>query len=82
MENNITKPMTVAKQEFINNITENINNCGLPMFVIEFILKDLLNAVSALANSQYENDMKQYVMQLQQREQQEQQQELNDSNVG
>lgn len=56
----ITKPITVVRQEFIENIVNEINTCGLPLFVVEPILKDLLNEVSIAAKRQYETEKAQY----------------------
>lgn len=56
----ITKPISVVRQEFIEKIVEEINTCGLPLFVVEPILKDLLNEVSAAAKRQYETEKAQY----------------------
>jgi hypothetical protein len=60
----ITKPITVVRQEFIEKMVEEINNCGLPLFVVEPILKDLLNEVSAAAKRQYEEEKVQYELAL------------------
>jgi hypothetical protein len=43
---------------------EEINNCQLPMFVIEPILQDLLDQVKAMVQKQYEADKVQYEAQL------------------
>jgi hypothetical protein len=56
----IKKPLSVVRQEFIEKIVEEINNCGLPLFVVEPILKDLLNEVSASVKKQYEIEKVQY----------------------
>ena len=56
----IKKPLSVARQEFIEKIVEEINTCGLPLFVVEPILKDLLNEVSVAVKRQYENEKTQY----------------------
>ena len=56
----ITKPITVVRQEFIEKMVEEINTCGLPLFVVEPILKDLLNEVSTAAKRQYETEKEQY----------------------
>ena len=60
----ITKPITVVRQEFIEKLVADVNNCGLPLFVVEPILKDLLNEVSAAVKQQYETDRAQYEQQL------------------
>lgn len=56
----IKKPISVVRQEFIENLVNEINTCGLPLFVVEPILKDLLNEVSAAAKRQYEAEKAQY----------------------
>jgi len=64
MNENVMKPMSVARQEFIEQLVDNINNCGLPMFVIEPILQDLLGMVKATAQQQYESDKARYEKQI------------------
>ena len=64
MDKNIVKPITLIRQEFVDTLVEEINNCQLPMFVIEPILQDLLNQVKDVAQKQYEADKKQYEEQL------------------
>ena len=56
----ITKPITVVRQEFIEKMVSEINTCGLPLFVVEPILKDLLNEVSTAVKRQYETEKAQY----------------------
>ena len=64
MDINIVKPITLIRQEFVEALVEEINNCQLPMFVIEPILQDLLNQVKTMAQKQYEVDKAQYEAQL------------------
>ena len=64
MKNEILKPMSVARVEFISTMTELINNCMLPPFVIEGVLKDVLHEIHVLSNRQLEADTKQYQEQL------------------
>ena len=54
------KPITVVRQEFIEKMVSEINTCGLPLFVVEPILKDLLNEVSTAVKRQYETEKAQY----------------------
>lgn len=56
----IMKPMSVARHEFIKNLTELINTCMLPPFVIEDILKDTYNKICILSKQQLENDTRSY----------------------
>lgn len=64
MDKNIIKPITLIRQEFVDTLVEEINNCQLPMFVIEPILQNLLNQVKVAAQEQYEADKIQYETQL------------------
>lgn len=64
MDKNIVKPITLIRQEFVDTLVEEINNCQLPMFVIEPILQDLLDQVKVAAQKQYEADKAQYEAQL------------------
>ena len=64
MDKNIVKPITLIRQEFVDTLVEEINNCQLPMFAIEPILQDLLDQVRNAAQKQYEADKKQYEEQL------------------
>lgn len=60
MNETIKKPMSVVRQEFIEKLVEDVNNCELPLFVIEPILQDLLTMVKAEAQQQYLSDKMQY----------------------
>lgn len=64
MNENIAKPMSVARQEFINNLINEVNNCQLPMFVVEYVLEDVLDMVRAAAQRQYESEKTQYEQQF------------------
>lgn len=54
------KPVTIIKQEFTEEIIKQINDTQLPMFVIEYILRDILNDVRITSQRQLESDMKNY----------------------
>lgn len=56
----IMKPMSVARVEFINSLTDLINNSMLPPFIIEPILKDMYNDIHMVTQRQYEADVKRY----------------------
>ena len=64
MDKNIVKPITLIRQEFVDTLVDEINNCQLPMFVIEPILQDLLDQVKVMVQKQYEADKTQYEAQL------------------
>lgn len=54
------QPSTVARAEFMKDISDLINNTKLPFFVIEYILKDVIAEVKSAAQQQYEYDREQY----------------------
>lgn len=62
--NKIEKPMSVIRQEFAEKLVNDINNVQLPLFVIEPILQNALDAVRAAAQKQYETERAQYEQQL------------------
>ena len=64
MNENLVKPMSVIRQEFIEQLVNDVNNCQLPLFVVEPILQDMLNMVKAAAQKQYETEKAQYEAQL------------------
>lgn len=64
MEKKIEKPITVARQEFIDTIFDAINKCGLPLFIIEPILRDVYLEVKSLSQKQYEMDRDEYESKL------------------
>ena len=57
---NNKKPITVIREEFINNLVELCNNSGLPFFVIEDVLKNLTQETHIAAKQQLEEDKKYY----------------------
>ena len=60
MNENITKPMSVMRQEFTGQVINAINNCKLPLFVIEYILQDVLDTVKSASKQQCEMEQMQY----------------------
>ena len=62
--NEIRKPMSVIRQEFAEKLVNDINNSQLPLFVIEPILQNALDAVKDAAQKQYEVEKAQYEQQL------------------
>lgn len=64
MNENLTKPMSLRKREFMDQLVQDINACELPLFVIELVLQNMLNAVQDAAQNQYELEKVQYEQQL------------------
>lgn len=56
----IQKPTSVLRKEFITNMVTLINESELPFFVIEPILKDLHETVSAESERLYQLEKSQY----------------------
>lgn len=54
------KPITVIKKEFEDKLAQEINQCGLPPFILRPIFQDVLNQLINLENQQLQNDMAQY----------------------
>lgn len=68
MNENLVKPMSVMRHELVEQLVNDINNCKLPLFVIEYILQDLLNTVKSTAKQQCEMEKIQYEQLLKQNE--------------
>ena len=60
MDNQIRKPLTIARQEFLENLANVINESELPAFIIGDVLSGVLSEVRALAERQYNNDRENY----------------------
>ena len=54
------KPATLIREELIDDMVGLINNSGLPLFIIEPILKELYLEVKNGAQQQLESDKQQY----------------------
>ena len=61
---NIVKPITLVREEFITNVVDLCNNSGLPFFVVEDVLKSLLQDIHIAAGQQLEADTKAYSQQI------------------
>ena len=60
MDNQVRKPLTIARQEFLENIAKTINESGLPAFIIGDVLSGVLSEVRTLAERQYNSDKENY----------------------
>ena len=56
----LEKPITLVREDFINNVVDLCNNSGLPFFMIEDIMKDLVQKIHFAAQQQLEEDRKKY----------------------
>ena len=50
------KPISIKLKDFKNDAVNLVNNSGLPLFVIEPILKDILVAVQTKVEQEYLQD--------------------------
>ena len=60
MNKEINKPIIVAREEFRSNLVNLINTSGLPIYVIEPVLNDILSEVVRVSQLQYQKELKQY----------------------
>lgn len=59
-ETNAQKPLIISYKECRENLINSINKSGLPSFLLETILSELLLEIRNNANAEYENAMKIY----------------------
>lgn len=59
------KPITVVYEDFKQEIADLINNSGLPAFIVEPILYNLLMETRNSVKKQYEYDKEMYLQSLQ-----------------
>lgn len=50
------KPISLRIREFRNNAVNLVNTSGLPLFIIEPILKEVYNAVQIKSEQEYQQD--------------------------
>lgn len=65
MNEKIEKPITLIRQEFIDTLSNTINNSNLPLFIVEPILRDIYLEVKSLSQKQYEIEKAEYESKLQ-----------------
>lgn len=54
------KPLTVAREEFVEDLINLVNKSNLPMFIILDVLKSAVSEVQDAAKIQYEKEKKLY----------------------
>lgn len=54
------RPLSVAREDFVEDLVKLINDSGLPMFVVLDVLKGAEVEVKDAAQRQYEQDKKAY----------------------
>lgn len=63
-DNEIKKPVTMLRDELAKNIVQTINHSGLPLFIIEYILKDIISEIHIAVQQQTESEKQNYQAQL------------------
>lgn len=58
------KPISLKLRDFKNDAVNLVNNSGLPLFIIEPILKDVYSAVQYKVEQEYEYDKVKYEQSL------------------
>lgn len=58
------KPISLRKKEFENTVVNLVNTSGLPLIIVEPILKDILGAVQAKLDQDYLQDKLNYEQSL------------------
>lgn len=56
----IQKPIGLLRQEFVNNIVQTINESELPLLVIEYIFKDIMQDINNTIKQQDNAELAQY----------------------
>ena len=56
----MNKPLTVARQEFLDKIGNIINHAELPAFIVADIFRDCVQQLDQIARQQYEAEKQQW----------------------
>lgn len=67
-ENKVQKPLTVARNDFIQGVTDLINKANMPFFVIEDCLKLVSSEIHILAVEQEKKEREFYNKQVEESE--------------
>ena len=62
------KPISLKLKDFKNDAVNLVNTSGLPLFVIEPILREVLVAVQSKAEQEYQQDKLRYEQSLNEKE--------------
>lgn len=56
----MNKPITLMRQEFIENVVKTVNESKLPLIIIEPVMRNLLNEIQKSLKQQIEADRTEY----------------------
>lgn len=65
------KPITLKVEELKENIAATLNESGLPIFLLDYIIKDLYNEIHILSENQLLKDKQSYAKSQEESEQEE-----------
>ena len=54
------KPLSVRRDEFVDNIVSCVNTSGLPMWTVSMLLKQLLDVVDQKAEEEHRMELEYY----------------------
>lgn len=60
MDNKIEKPLILIRKEFTENMIKIIQESNLPAFLIEPILRDVLNEIQMASKIEYDKSLELY----------------------
>lgn len=67
MSNEIYKPLSVATNDLMQELIKTANSSGLPLVVIEYVVRDFYEEVKNTAVMQHEKDKEEYENAISQR---------------
>lgn len=54
------KPLSIRKDDFINNVVTNVNESGLPLWTVSLLLQQILDTVNQKANEEHRLEQEYY----------------------
>ena len=62
--NEVYKPLSIARDELMNQLIKDANDSKLPLVVMEYVARDFYKEVKRTAMMQYEKDKEEYEAEL------------------
>lgn len=56
----VAKPLYQLRNDFMTNLVQTANDCGLPFVVMEYVVRDFYDEVRRTAKKQYEIEQENY----------------------
>lgn len=63
-ENKVYKPLSIARDDLMNELIKVANDSKLPLVVMEYVARDFYEEVKRTAMMQYEKDKEEYEAEL------------------